>query len=115
MPVPRSATGRGSVISKVVTPISTDWRRRSPCWSADPVTTRPSMEAIDAIEAIEALFESSEGMAYLGEDVTMIEHQLQAGWLALEAGVPDPLVVAALLHDVGHMAGHQIGEGGGTA
>ncbi len=63
-----------------------------------------------AIEAIEALFESSEGMAYLGEDVSMIEHQLQAGRLAMAADAPDALTVAALLHDVGHMVGHLIGE-----
>ena len=62
--------------------------------------------AIDrAIDAIDALLSSSEGMAYLGEGVTMIQHQLQAGALAVAAGVPDALAVAALLHDVGHMVG----------
>ena len=35
-------------------------------------------------------------MAYLGEDVTMIQHQLQAGALATAAGQHDALVVAAL-------------------
>jgi gamma-butyrobetaine dioxygenase len=59
----------------------------------------------DAVDAIDALFASSAGMAYLGEDVTMIQHQLQAGALAVAAGAPDALAVAALLHDVGHMVG----------
>ena len=57
------------------------------------------------LAAIDVLFASSAGMAYLGEDVTMIEHQLQAGALAAAAGASDALVVAALLHDVGHMVG----------
>ena len=62
--------------------------------------------AVDrAIDAIDALFSSSEGLAYLGEDVTMIQHQLQAGALAVAAGVPDTIAVASLLHDVGHMVG----------
>ena len=62
--------------------------------------------AVDrAIDAIDALFSSSEGLAYLGEDVTMIEHQLQAGALAASTGASDALIVAALLHDVGHMVG----------
>lgn len=67
--------------------------------------------ADEAWEAIERAFESAEGMAYLGEDVTMIEHQLQAAALAVAAGYDDSLVVAALLHDVGHM----IGDGEGDA
>ncbi len=64
----------------------------------------------DAIDAIEQAFASAEGMAYLGEDVTMIQHQLQAGELARVAGADDALVVAALLHDVGHMVGPAMGE-----
>lgn len=67
-------------------------------------------DADDALAAIDAVFESAAGMAYLGEDVTMIQHQLQAGARAAAAGLPDALVVAALLHDVGHMAGHAVGE-----
>ncbi|MCU1368178.1 MAG: phosphonate degradation operons associated domain protein [Ilumatobacteraceae bacterium] len=63
-----------------------------------------------AIDAIEAAFTSAEGMEYLGEDVTMIQHQLQAGALAAAAGLAEPLVVAALLHDIGHMVGHLVGE-----
>lgn len=67
-------------------------------------------EAEAAIAAIDAVFSSSEGMAYLGEGVTMIQHQLQAGARALDAGESDVLVVAALLHDVGHMVGQFVGE-----
>lgn len=65
-------------------------------------------DQIDALRAIERAFNSAEGMAYLGEDVTMIQHQLQAG--ALAAGCHDALVVAALLHDIGHVIGREEGE-----
>jgi phosphonate degradation associated HDIG domain protein len=41
--------------------------------------------------------------AYFGEAVTMMEHGLQAAYFAREHGAPDALVVAALLHDVGHL------------
>jgi gamma-butyrobetaine dioxygenase len=54
-----------------------------------------------ALSAIEGAFLSSEGMAYLGEHVTMVQHQLQAAELA--AGSSDEFVVASLLHDIGHM------------
>jgi [1-hydroxy-2-(trimethylamino)ethyl]phosphonate dioxygenase len=41
--------------------------------------------------------------AYFGERVTITEHCLQAAWFALEESAPEPLVVAALLHDIGHL------------
>lgn len=62
------------------------------------------------LAALDDAFVSSEGMAYLGEDVTMIQHQLQAGALAAHGGAEDALVVASLLHDVGHIVGQLVGE-----
>lgn len=41
--------------------------------------------------------------AYFGEAVTQREHGLQAAYFARSCGAPDPLVIAALLHDVGHL------------
>lgn len=41
--------------------------------------------------------------AYFGEPVTQLQHALQAAALAEAAGAPDALVVAALLHDIGHL------------
>jgi predicted HD phosphohydrolase len=41
--------------------------------------------------------------AYFGEPVSQREHALQAAWLATQAGSPRELVLAALLHDVGHL------------
>jgi predicted HD phosphohydrolase len=39
---------------------------------------------------------------YLGEAVTMAEHMLQGAYFAEQAGEGDPIVVATLLHDIGH-------------
>lgn len=40
--------------------------------------------------------------SYLGEDVTMSEHMLQAALLAEQESGDDLLIAAALLHDIGH-------------
>jgi gamma-butyrobetaine dioxygenase len=40
---------------------------------------------------------------YFGEPVTVSEHCLQAAHFAQAAGAPEALVLAALLHDVGHL------------
>ena len=44
-----------------------------------------------------------------GEAVTERSHAIQAGLLAEEARAPDAVVVAALLHDIGHLL-HTAGE-----
>ena len=41
--------------------------------------------------------------AYLGEPLTQLEHALQTAALAEESKAADSLVVAALLHDIGHL------------
>ncbi|MGH8253881.1 MAG: HAD-IA family hydrolase [Steroidobacteraceae bacterium] len=41
--------------------------------------------------------------AYYGEAVTMTEHSLQAAYFARAHGVTDSLVLASLLHDIGHL------------
>jgi phosphonate degradation associated HDIG domain protein len=40
---------------------------------------------------------------YFGESVSMTEHALQAAYFAHAAGAPQSLIVAALLHDIGHL------------
>ena len=54
-------------------------------------------------EEIFALFERRGAGAYYGESVSMTEHMLQAAYFAQAEGAPAALVVAALLHDVGHL------------
>jgi len=41
--------------------------------------------------------------AYFGERVSMTEHALQTAHFAVQAGAAQALVLAALLHDVGHL------------
>jgi len=48
------------------------------------------------------LFERRGGEEYLGEPVTMAAHMLQGATLAERAGQPELIIVAALLHDIGH-------------
>jgi gamma-butyrobetaine dioxygenase len=59
----------------------------------------------DPIDAIAELFSSAGAQDYLGEQVTVAVHLLQTGALAQRAGAAEPLVAAALLHDVGHLIG----------
>lgn len=58
---------------------------------------------MSAYSDVESLFNSSVGAEYLGEDITLVEHMIQCAELAIAEGSPDWLVVAALLHDIGHM------------
>jgi len=56
---------------------------------------------MSALAEIEALYARHGGESY-GEGVTMLQHALQTAALAQAEGAGDSLVVAALLHDVGH-------------
>ena len=49
------------------------------------------------------LFETRGGSEYGGESVTQGEHALQAALLAEQSGASPGLILAALLHDVGHL------------
>ena len=55
------------------------------------------------VEEIEALFSARGKEAYFGEPVSVREHSLQAAHFANLAHAPEALVLAALLHDVGHL------------
>ena len=56
---------------------------------------------------IETLFAHLGQRAYAGEPVTQLEHALQSGLLAEEAGAREALVTAAFLHDLGHLINDQ--------
>jgi phosphonate degradation associated HDIG domain protein len=58
-----------------------------------------------AYEALEELFDGEGRRDYLGEQVSMAQHMLQAAAVARRSGAPPALVVAALVHDVGHFTG----------
>lgn len=43
------------------------------------------------------------GHLSLGEEVSQLEHALQCAWFAQQDNAPKHIVVAALLHDIGHL------------
>jgi phosphonate degradation associated HDIG domain protein len=51
-----------------------------------------------------ALLQGAADREYIGEAISQLAHGLQAGALAERAGADDELILAALLHDVGHLA-----------
>jgi phosphonate degradation associated HDIG domain protein len=57
------------------------------------------------IDRLEELFLRRGAEAYLGEPVTISQHMLQCAALAQAEGASEPLIAAALLHDIGHLAG----------
>ncbi|MBN3818371.1 phosphohydrolase [Paraburkholderia sp. Se-20369] len=59
------------------------------------------------LEEIHGLYREHGHVAYSGEPVTQLEHALQSGLLAEEAGADDALVAAAFLHDLGHLLNRQ--------
>jgi [1-hydroxy-2-(trimethylamino)ethyl]phosphonate dioxygenase len=63
---------------------------------------KPDLDIETIVPFIADKFERRGAEEYLGEPVTLSEHMLQGAWFAEEEGAPDELVVAALLHDIGH-------------
>jgi phosphonate degradation associated HDIG domain protein len=57
----------------------------------------------DPVDVLIRLFKEKGDAAYIGEPVSQTEHALQAAWAAERAGADRSLIVAALLHDVGHL------------
>jgi gamma-butyrobetaine dioxygenase len=55
------------------------------------------------IDTIMQAFAAGGSAAYFGEEVSQLEHALQTAHLAENLGADNDLVVAALLHDLGHL------------
>jgi phosphonate degradation associated HDIG domain protein len=58
---------------------------------------------VSVADEVVALYGARGARAYFGERVSMTEHGLQAAWFAQVEAAPKPLVIAALLHDIGHL------------
>ena len=56
---------------------------------------------------IERLFAAKGDRMYAGEPVTQLQHALQSAELAERDGADEPLVLAAFLHDLGHLINDQ--------
>jgi phosphonate degradation associated HDIG domain protein len=54
-------------------------------------------------DEIFAVFDRRGSDAYFGESISMTQHALQAAYFARRDAAPPALVVAALLHDLGHL------------
>lgn len=61
------------------------------------------MNAEQTAGEVIALLRDSCGDQYFGEAVTKLQHAEQCAWHAQQAGADEELVLAALLHDVGHL------------
>ena len=61
---------------------------------------RPTAENI--VSFLGDIFARRGGEQYLGEKVTMAQHMLQAAAFAEQNRMDDEMIVAALLHDIGH-------------
>ena len=58
------------------------------------------------------MYEHYGGNDYAGEKVTQLEHMVQAAELAEEQGYDEEVILAAFLHDIGHIAEPATGENG---
>jgi [1-hydroxy-2-(trimethylamino)ethyl]phosphonate dioxygenase len=58
---------------------------------------------MNVAEEILAIFKRHGSSAYYGESVSMTEHALQAAYFAQADAAPPALILAALLHDIGHL------------
>jgi 2-amino-1-hydroxyethylphosphonate dioxygenase (glycine-forming) len=56
-----------------------------------------------AIDEIRQLFEQHGKAAYYGEEVSQFQHAAQSGLLAEQQGFDKDTILAAFLHDIGHL------------
>lgn len=64
------------------------------------------METLIASEIADEIIDlllSNGGSEYIGEPVTKLEHMVQSAEIAAEKGFGEELILAALLHDIGHI------------
>lgn len=70
------------------------------CAHAQPLAMLSTQEKVDTI--IQILEQASE-QNYIGEAISQQSHALQAADLAQKSGATEEVVLAALLHDIGHL------------
>jgi len=63
---------------------------------------KQSLTRANIVKFLADIFERRGGEEYLGEPVTMAEHMLQGAAIAEAQNAPEEIIVAALLHDIGH-------------
>jgi phosphonate degradation associated HDIG domain protein len=60
-------------------------------------------KATQIADEIMSFYQQHGGEEYAGEKLTQLEHMVQAAQLAEEQGYDDEVILAAFLHDVGHL------------
>ncbi|GAB3273482.1 HD domain-containing protein [Larkinella harenae] len=68
------------------------------------------MTTEQTISEITELFEKHGGNDYYGEPVSQLEHMVQSAMLAERAGADDETIIAAFLHDIGHLLPSELAE-----
>ncbi|MFA3919515.1 (R)-1-hydroxy-2-trimethylaminoethylphosphonate oxygenase [Ruegeria hyattellae] len=66
------------------------------------MTGKPDLTRDTIVAFLADIFDRRGGEEYLGEPVTMAEHMLQGATIAEQNGLPEDIIVATLLHDIGH-------------
>lgn len=70
----------------------------------DPARILPPDRSVSQrVDRLVRVYDGARRADYIGEGVSQLEHALQAAELAREANAPATEVLAALLHDVGHL------------
>ena len=57
------------------------------------------------VDELFAILRASEHREYFGEAISQLEHALQTAQCARDANAPESHIIAALLHDIGHLVG----------
>jgi phosphonate degradation associated HDIG domain protein len=74
-----------------------------------------SEQAREITDEIMSLYEEHGGAEYAGEKVSQLEHMAQAAQLAEAQGYDEEVVLAAFLHDIGHISEAARGDGAMSA
>jgi 2-amino-1-hydroxyethylphosphonate dioxygenase (glycine-forming) len=64
-------------------------------------------KAYQFTDEIMMLFEEQGGHEYAGEKISQLEHMCQTAQLAIDEGQDDEVILAAFLHDIGHLLPQQ--------
>src|SRR5688572_33268304 len=62
-----------------------------------------SQQSSQVAEEIIAMYKNHGGDEYAGEKVSQLEHMVQAAQLASREGYDEEVILAAFLHDIGHI------------
>lgn len=55
-------------------------------------------------DEIFTLLNNADNQEYIGEEISQLDHALQCARFASDAGYDDETIIAALLHDIGHLS-----------